>query len=95
MPSLLKQVARSLMSQLRLIGYGPAERKLRALLWHALASEQHRLPPEQVAYVREFIEHDEYELAADQLNDALGNLEVQPGAEAARALEAAAAIMRG
>lgn len=89
-----KRIAGLLRSRLRLIGYGPAERKLRALLWHALASERDRLPPERAAFVHEFIEHDEYELALDQLRDALDNLDIEPCPEAAGALEAAAAIMR-
>jgi hypothetical protein len=78
---------------LRLIGNGPAERKLQALLWRALASEEDRLPLEQAALVREFIKHDEYELAVDQWRDALDNLDVEPCPEAAQAMEGAAAIM--
>ncbi len=79
---------------LRPFGCHADERRLRSHLRGALESEQHRLPPEQAMFVRDFIEHGEYLLALEQLQDALDNLDVQPCPEAARAMEEAATIMQ-
>jgi hypothetical protein len=68
-------------------------RKLTRLLDEALAIEQHRLPPHQVETVREYIDHDEYGLALEQLADALCDLALRLSAKARIPMDAAAALM--
>jgi len=69
-------------------------RELELLLGEALEIEHARIGPVQTALVREFLDHNEFEVAHDQLVDALVNLDIPPTSRSAVLLEEANRLMQ-
>lgn len=75
------------------LGWLRPHQKLAAVLYRALAVEQDRLTPEKAGWVREYIDHGEYELALDQLSETLSELDLGPRPETDELMREAAAMM--
>jgi hypothetical protein len=60
------------------LGHASRWRKLRPILAAALDLERGRIGAEQSSYVIDYLDHNEFGLAYDQLIDALSDLELAP-----------------
>jgi len=69
-------------------------RQLELLIGQALDSERARIGAEEARLVDEFIDHNEFGLAYDQLTDALAELNLTPSSRTDELLAIAAALMR-
>lgn len=68
---------------------------LRSILGKALELERVRIGPQQAGFVEEFIHHNEFGLAHDQLKDALSDLGLAPLKRSNDLLSEAAVLMHG
>jgi hypothetical protein len=73
--------------------YAPLWEKLGSILSAALELERATIGAVQAELVAEFIDHNEFGLAHEQLTDALSDAEITPREETAKLLAEAATLM--